>query len=149
MNAPVKPNMQLPALLQIAVNAGGMDAALGLVKRFGGQFVYIPRKARDTHPLVKAMGRKGADAIIHARGGEHCEIPTIRSLRRPLALALIAAGEMSNNQIAEATGLTNRDVRRMREWHRMGVAPGSMPAAPRVKRRAVDPRQIDIEHYLK
>ncbi len=147
MNAPAR--FPLPAMLQTALDAGGMDAALGLARALGGQLIYIPKKPpSDHHALVKSAGRKAGDAIVAAFGGEHCEIPTIRSLRRPLAVALLAEGSRSVNEIVETTGLSHRDVRRMRDYIKLGLAPGNLPAR-RIRPRKIDPRQIDIDHFLK
>lgn len=138
-------------MLQCALDAGGMEAALGLARAFGGQDIYIPKlpeRHGDNHPLVVACGRKAAEAIMRQFGGKPFEVPTMRSLRRPLALAMLAQG-LPHNQIAKATGLSSRDVRRMSEYLKMGIAPGNMPAVRRIRAKPVDPRQIDIEHFLK
>jgi hypothetical protein len=147
--AMLKPAPTLPAMLKVALDAGGMDGALGLARGLGGQFLYIPKKPpADHHPLVKAAGRKAADAIVRAFGGERCEIPTIRSLRRPLAIALLAEGTRSVNEIVEISGLSHRDVRRMRNYIKLGVAPGAMTER-RVKQRRVESMSVCARHFLK
>lgn len=149
MNAPIPVHrIPLPAMLQCTLDTGGMDAVIALTRGFGGKNLYIPRvpeKAGDHHPLVAAVGRKTAEAIMRQFGGSHCEVPTTRGIRQRLALALLSQGT-ARNQVVEKTGLCHRQVRRLDEYLTRGNA---RAFGTRRRGKPVDPRQIDIELFLK
>ncbi len=141
---------ELPLMHRIALDAGGMDAALGLARALGGQKVYIPLKLGNNqlHALISAAGRKAADAITREFGGDWHVVPTMHALRRPLAIALLAEDKLSANEISKLTGLHYTHVKRLRSHLRFGLIGADIPL-PRMKRRAADPRQMDLEDIIK
>jgi len=57
----------------------GRDAALELVKAFGGIRVYIPKNPPTDSPVVKAIGMEAAVRLGAALGGESPRIPVARA----------------------------------------------------------------------
>jgi hypothetical protein len=144
MTAPLP---RLPALLGIALRAGGLEAVRKLVREFGGKSMTLPKHCSDGHPLVALVGRKVADAICERAGGVgKVDFPRgVRMLQR-LALDDLLAAEppATLNEIASALGVTHRHAARLKEAREAG---GNESLAP-APRRKVDPRQIDIDDYL-
>lgn len=53
----------LPPLLDDIAEAAGLQAALLLMREYGGKRVYIPVRAPEGHWLVRLVGREPADKI--------------------------------------------------------------------------------------
>lgn len=105
---------KLPALVRVVSDASDMDAAMALIKRYGGLKMYIPAKASDTHWLVMTIGRKAADAVMKAFVGEKIKVPNGDGLTRRLAAAKALDAGASINEAAVASGLHSRSVERVR-----------------------------------
>jgi len=103
---------RLPYLLRVICKAAGEEAAFALVREFGGQWIYIPKKAPDDHRLVLAGGRIAAEAIMKESGGSYIAFPKA-GMRRLKVLSMLRGGT-SNNAVAKATQLSHRQVRRLR-----------------------------------
>lgn len=143
----------LPEMLRVAKDAGGLEAALGLTRELGGQLVYIPHlkdRVRDDHPLVMAAGRAAADAIMGAFGRSHHRIPTGARLRRYLAFELLQDENISTNYVVKQTGLDFREVQRLRARLKQGFTPAeALELASRARPRVTESAQIDMEDWLK
>lgn len=129
----------LPELLALAGEAGGIEAARGLAKAFGGKRIWIPKKASDGHPLVVAAGRKAANVVMQRYGGEQVQFPNGKRALNKLVVEKMA--DQSTNMIAAALGLTYRQA------HRLRKALG--PAGQKPRKRISDPRQLDIEDLIR
>lgn len=130
----------LPELLAIAGKVGGVEAVRALAKAYGGKRTWIPKKAGDHHPLVVAAGRKAANAIMRHYGGEQVQFPKGKAALTRLIIAEMA--DLSANKIAAALGVTYRQAQRLKKQ-------GGNSGAPKPRKAAGDPRQLDIEDILK
>ncbi|MGO1078321.1 hypothetical protein [Inquilinus sp. CA228] len=74
MTAPTPPPQVEPYIEII-----GHDAALDLVKAFGGVRVYVPKDPPADSPVVKAIGMAAAVRLAAALGGESPRIPVARA----------------------------------------------------------------------
>lgn len=109
----------LPQLMVEIAEIAGVEAAITICDRYGGNRVYIPRYAPDHHWLVHCVGRVAADAICthFANGatGIELELPTgarlNRTQRRAKLEKLIAEG-YSSTEITRRLGVTRRCVSR-------------------------------------
>lgn len=110
----------LPALLVEIAEIAGLEAAITLADRYGGNRVYIPRRASDSHWLTLCVGRKAADLICHHfahPSGIELELPRGPALNRTERQArlrrLIAQG-LTSTEITQRLGTTRRSVTRNR-----------------------------------
>jgi len=119
---PVPANLDgLPALMVEIAEIAGVEAAMTICDRYGGNRVYIPRYAPDHHWLVHCVGRVAADAICEhfalATTGIEIELPTganlTRMQRRARLEKLIAEG-YSSTEITRRLGVTRRWVTRVK-----------------------------------
>lgn len=109
----------LPQLMVEIAEVAGVEAAITICDRYGGNRVYIPRIAPDHHWLVHCVGRVAADAICahfaSPSGGIELELPTgarlNRTQRRAKLEKLIAEG-YSSTEITRRLGVTRRCVSR-------------------------------------
>lgn len=108
-----KPSLQMSRVLLIARRVGGNIAVDALVKVFGGQRIYIPKKADDDHLLVVTAGRKVADAIMYELHSQHLEFPTERCIKHRIVVDIFAQGG-SSNAAAAAAGISYRQARRIK-----------------------------------
>jgi hypothetical protein len=141
----------LPELLAVAFRAGGWDAVQGLVDRFGGRRIRIPKgKVGDHHPLAVAAGRAAADAIVESFGNSaNVEVPKAdHSLRLILINDLRQKNpDISYNELAGILGCTYRHAANLLKEAKSGtVKPRRRAGRPSTPR---DPYTIDIEEYLR
>ena len=94
----------------------GPEGLRRLSEARGGRRAYIPRRPRDLHWLVLAVGREAADKLAWRCGGDRIEIPKPpmpggegrdERIRRLRALGWSAAA------IAEDAGISRRQVYRI------------------------------------
>lgn len=110
----------LPALLVEIAEVAGLEAAITLADRYGGNRVYIPRHSPDGHWLSLCVGRMAADHICahfaHPSGIE-LELPRGPSMSRSAKQArlrrMIAQG-LTSTEITQRLGITRRTVTRNR-----------------------------------
>ncbi len=115
----------LPPILDDIAEAAGVQAALLLMREYGGREVYIPLRAPDGHWLVNLVGREAADRICalfatridadreKSRHGERIVIPIADSGARGGAKRAAFAMLSKNipaNEVARAAGVCNRTV---------------------------------------
>ena len=110
----------LPALLIEIAEVAGLEAALTLADRYGGNRVYIPRHADEHHWLTLCVGRPAARAIcghFAVPSGIELELPRGPALNRGQRQArlrqLIAQG-LTSSEITRRLGTTRRTVTRNR-----------------------------------
>lgn len=104
-------------VLRELAEASGIGPALLLAGHWGGLELYVPRRLRPDHPLVKAIGREAASVMVELYGGSHIEVPmgpdADAGRKRRRILQLIEQGK-SNPQIARTVHCHIRTVRRVR-----------------------------------
>lgn len=141
-------------MLVLVANAGGIEAARGLVKHFRGKLLYVPGHntvVPDNHELILAIGRPATVALQDAYGGTYVSVPVGRDLRLDMAAdaasAAAAAGDSERYAIARALDVSYATAKRFLKKLKSGARAGADTAAP--PPRKGDPRQIDIEDLLR
>lgn len=137
----------LPRLYSLLFAAGGWAAVEGFAAAFSGRKIRVPRtKPGDHHPIVIAAGRAGADALVEAFGSE-------AALDVPMgghSLKLLVVRDNLDLPVNQLAGLLKCSYR-----HAQNLRKEALAGSPKSHRRRgrpsapVDPRQIDIEDYLK
>jgi Mor family transcriptional regulator len=110
MTRPLDPSL-LPPLAAELVEALGLDAALALVREFGGQTVYVPAQPPAGHPLTVCLGEAAAE--LGARfGREFLPVPKCQALllARRNAEIVAACQERPVNAVAAQFRLTRRQI---------------------------------------
>ncbi len=111
---------ELPGILAEIAAVAGDGAALAIAAAHGGTEVYIPPAPAADHWLSRLVGHKAASAIAERLtcgvGSRRVEVPlgptgTMASARAKVE-SLIRAGDLSERDIARATGYTIRGVRK-------------------------------------
>ena len=111
---------RLPGALADIAAVAGEEAALAIAAERGGTQVYIPPQPDREHWLSRLVGHKAAVAIADRLtcgvGGMRVELPLgpkgHAARQRDKVDRLIAEGNLSERDIARATGYTIRGVRR-------------------------------------
>ena len=100
----------LPGVLPEIAELAGRDAAIELARLCGGSTMHVPRVVglSPSHPLVAALGAKGARLVADRFQGEQVYVP---QARRAVARHLAFQGR-STAEIARALGVTRRTVQR-------------------------------------
>lgn len=119
----------LPGTLAEIAAVAGEDAALAIAAARGGTQIYIPPQPERDHWLSRLVGHKAAlaiaDRLTCGVGPIRIELPLgpkgAAARLRAKVDRLIAEGELSERDIARATGYTIRGVRRRRA--RLGTKP--------------------------
>lgn len=94
------------------VDVIGEDAAQRLIKAFGGNDWYIPKKPNPDHRFVSIIGLPAFRALCAAFAKEHIDIPRHRETSDMKWRILAATG--TNYEVAVQMGCTVRHVRRVR-----------------------------------
>lgn len=113
---------ELPGALAEIAAVAGEDAALAVAAARGGTQVYIPPAPDRDHWLSRLVGHKAAlaiaDRLTCGIGSIRIDLPLGPKGQAARARAkvdrLIEQGELSERDIARATGYTIRGVRRRR-----------------------------------
>lgn len=136
-------------VLVLVGNAGGIEAAKKFVSHFGGRRLKVPKNPLpDNHELVVAIGRRAADVVHDEYGGEQLVVPMGRDLKLDIAAdAVEKAPHAKRVAIARALGVSYSTAKRILKKLRDEIPPD--PSAPAGPRRRADPRQIDLEDYLR
>lgn len=120
----------------------GVPTAAALVREFGGTRLWVPKVWRGDHPL-NDIGEEEARRLFAFFGSSEVSIPrTLLSPqgRRDMIRRLHGKG-LRQREIARALGCSQRVVR-----DELGGRPRAVSAD---RRRKVDPRQLDLEQYLR
>lgn len=110
----------LPALLIEIAEIAGLEAALTLADRYGGNRVYIPRSSPDGHWLMLCVGRVAADAICRhfaMPSGIELELPrgpVLNRTQRQQRLRKLIVQGLTSPEITRRLGITRRTVTRNR-----------------------------------
>lgn len=117
----------LPELLIEIAEVAGIEAALTLADRYGGNRVYIPRHAGQHHWLTLCVGQHAADLLCDHFGspsGIELELPRgpvmSKSQRQARVQRMIAQG-LNSSEITRRTGCTRRTVKRNRAQMRKAI----------------------------
>jgi hypothetical protein len=133
-------------MMRLVHRVGGIEAVVKMAQVFGGKNVYFPKTASDGHPLVVAMGRTAAEAVMKVFGGHSYDVPQGISPRIAAAVDVLQK-KGTLNQAATAAGMTRRSMSRVRAKLEKGEAPSWLPAKKPFVKRA-DDRQIDMDEIL-
>lgn len=93
----------------------GLNGALLLAQRYGGQRVYVPNinHINEGHPLSLAIGIDSAKTLCENFYGEALEIPNKgawRDMRNDLIRQLYVHEGYTADQCAAMTGMTRRNI---------------------------------------
>lgn len=93
----------------------GLNGALLLAQRYGGQRVYVPslEKMTETHPLSMAIGHTAAKKLAETFSGEPLDLPNRgawRDMRNDIIRHLYIDEGYSADQCAAMTGMTRRNI---------------------------------------
>lgn len=110
-------NDKLPAQVKKIASLIGLDLAMALVEHAhgvdGSGVVYFPIRPRTGQCLVSLVGLSAAVKLSKAFGGQTIILPKCRAIyrarRNAEVMRMVEAG-MSTRNIAEAVGLTTRQV---------------------------------------
>jgi len=142
--APVDPRIaDMPECIRPVAEHLGYGVARALVDNFPGYELYIPHKMRPGH-VLEALGAD-AERLCTDFGGTKIDVPLklITADARARRARDMAAQGLTNSQIAGSLGLTRSGVKRLLN----SGAPSPRPMGR--KGREADPRQINIEDFLK
>ena len=105
----------LPKEVATMANLVGLEAAMAIVKTYGGRRLYIPRKARQGHQLVPLIGMEKLEALCRHYNGERFGIPTCtRALAYMRNQEIRAAyGPVSFSKLAARYNLSEKQVLRI------------------------------------
>ncbi|MEN5083701.1 Mor transcription activator family protein [Bosea sp. TWI1241] len=122
--------------IRVVCEQFGVEAAVALVREFGGTEIYIPADWREDHPL-NIVGEDLAKALCNLIGGATVVIPKelMTSEARHRRARELAERGCKMSEIARALHLTERYVYKLLS---------AEPKSRRSKRRFVDPRQISF-----
>jgi Mor family transcriptional regulator len=74
-------NALLPSCLTDIEASIGLEKTLKLVKRYGGQVIFISKNVTQDCDLVKVLGFDAAVKISHLLGGNQVLIPTCKKMK--------------------------------------------------------------------
>lgn len=138
----------IPRILKLVIARAGIDKAAELVRRLGGRQIWMPSNPGSDHAIAAVVGLEVTLAIAATISNEHVVIPMRGfDVRRQMQIDMIRAGA-SNNAIAAATHCSLKTIGRLRRALREGRIVVAMAGGAGASRRG-DPRQLDIEDFLK
>lgn len=108
-------SQELPVVLGEIAEAAGYGVALAFASEFGGREIYVPETLSPGHTLEKALGRKGAEAIVRLYGKGRLLVPlgpTANGRRHKERLNRLICEGGSVSGVAAATGAHIRTVYR-------------------------------------
>ena len=92
----------------------GPDGLAALAAARGGRRAYVPRAPRDSHWLVRAVGREAAGRLAWRFGGGRIDVPSRPPAReRNARIRALRSSGRTVAAIASETGLSERQVRRV------------------------------------
>lgn len=108
----------LPEMLRLVIGELGLPAAMHLVETIGGERVSVPEKAEGS-----ALARRVGPDIAHVLSKHYAPlqvyVPNWRSREQHLREALVQDNpDASANELVRMTGLSERQVRRIRSRQR-------------------------------
>lgn len=105
---------EIPSSLSDVAETLGLEVALKLIAHFGGQEVKFPKRPRDDHPIIAALGKEAGYALCDFMSGGMVYVPHTRA-RRSIRLDVLALEQSGKEraEIARILGVSQRHVRRM------------------------------------
>jgi Mor family transcriptional regulator len=133
----------LPPLARELIDALGLEAAIAVVKQWGGQRLYVPECPADDHPITALLGADLARRIGFRFPNAFLNIPKCEAVLRARRNAGIvaAAREQSINTVAAQHRLTRRQVFRV-------LAEARVDGQTADNHQTADDRQPDIFSLL-
>ncbi|MFB9951969.1 hypothetical protein ACFFP0_24235 [Rhizobium puerariae] len=129
----------------------GIAAWQQLRSALGGQTIKVPQNLytlHDRHRLVEAIGFERARMFCKHFSGEKIYIPRNGRPNRDHEYVAMASAGMTNRQIAEAMGVTDRQVRRILSI--CGTANAAREIGCRAGGPKIDPAELPkVERYIK
>lgn len=113
----------LPGILRLVAALAGVDVALALGERHGGQRKYIPdpETIDRSHWLAQAIGVKAARLVASYHRGENVDIPSCKPERNAIAVRRRWSDGKSINEIVAELHLSRTLVKRLTD----GVVKGN------------------------
>jgi Mor family transcriptional regulator len=99
---------QKVALIDSIREAIGDEAAVKLVKEYGGRKLYVPINSCEGHSIAQLIGVQPAAALSRRFGGERIDVP-FRAMRRNDIFILAKAG-VKSTEIARRLGCSRQWV---------------------------------------
>ena len=124
----------LPELMIEIAEVAGVEAAITICDRYGGNRVYIPRYAQDHHWLVHCVGRVAANAIC-----EHFASPSGLELELPIGARLSREQRRIRLEKLISEGYTSSEITR-----RLGVTRRTVKRAKAGMKRRIGANQLDM-----
>lgn len=110
----------LPESLALLSDLVGIRNTLKLTENFPGVSLYIPRKAKEHHPIAKVMGQDVFKKLIESYSGEAIKIAKPDSIYRKLKhleVKKLKAQGLPNREIAVQLNYSQRHIERvLREY---------------------------------
>ena len=119
----------LPGTLRPMAERVGVEPVEKLLVRYGGQRIYIPLGAQRSE-IAELCGERLAEALATAYGGRMFKVPVGEHLTTQRKHQMIRDDPRPANQVAAAFGMHVDSIHRIRG-------------------RAPDDRQLDLEAWLK
>lgn len=92
----------------------GAETYKALCQTLAGTSLYIPKRLRAGSRLSELVGRKLAERLSEACGGQTLELPTARARHNRDLVTRLAGEGWATGDIARASGLSLRRVRQIR-----------------------------------
>ena len=101
------------SLKEELLEALGAEGLRKLAEARGGRRAYVPHEPRDSHWLVRALGREAAGRLAWRYGGCRIEVPRLDATRseRDERIRELRARGWSTDRIAAEVSLSGRWVR--------------------------------------
>lgn len=102
-----------PETYRDLAEALGTDGADALVRAYGGDEVYVPRRHEPGHPVLAVLPGEVAARLVEYYGGDRVYVPSCGGRNRRRMIADMAEEGARRREIARAVGVTTRHVRRV------------------------------------
>ena len=107
----------LPHILHAVAESAGLDVALQLAEKFGGERIHLPKLPKDSHPIAQTFGVAILELLIAINGAGRCLIPlgpTSNTATRQRLMQNLCRQGHCNNEIARLLSVHERTVRACR-----------------------------------
>ena len=115
---PLWPSMPDPSSFDDVARVIGYTSARILSAWYPGRSVYVPRVARDDHPLARLLGLSVLCQLVEVYACCEIDVPTEKAddrWRRDRQITLLLLAGQTPNEVAEEVGLTARRVEQLRQ----------------------------------
>lgn len=146
----------LPGVLAEVARLVGVERALVLAEKWGGQRQYLPsaERLRPDHEICRILGRRAARLVCAQLGGAEVAVPSARAQRTAWRARELRRAGRPVTAIAEELGLSERHAQRLVAGVEAGNGGPAIETAaparcalcgrrhPRPAGPRVDPRQL-------